>query len=389
MTSSDTNTATTASRATYDMAYLESLRAQRLLNLFACPFDPDLVGADYSREAQYSNAWDQHPVLLETRGLILHRDGTVVARPYKKFFNVLERPDTQIEVLPRDLPEVAHKLDGSMLTLIRSCATGRFHFSTRGSFTSEQATNATLLWRDRYEGTPVEEEIDPTKTYVFEWISPDNRIVVHYGDRREMVMIGLIDTATGHEHSYADVRIEAARVGLPVVDMEDVSDWHDLLTLARSNFEGFVLSWPDRQVRVKVKLEEYRAYHRAVFGLSEKRVWETLSSGEDILALRAMLPEEHHAWLDRTVTVYAARYFAVEFAVDAALRDLKKRGLDLGSTDRAVRGEVARAIIADYPAIKGFVLMASKGERTPELTWRSLKPVNGGRTAVNPDLAEG
>lgn len=62
---------------------------------------------DYTQRAQFERMWT--PETLACRGLIVHEDGTVWARPFGKFFNAAEH-----ETLPtQETFEVYDKLDGS------------------------------------------------------------------------------------------------------------------------------------------------------------------------------------------------------------------------------------------------------------------------------------
>jgi RNA ligase len=113
---------------------------------------------NYSPKAQYESAWDQYPLLLQTRGLIMDNDGNVVARPFKKFFNIEENRHT-----PTQDFEVFEKMDGSCIILFYY--NDEWIFATRGSFTSEQAIKAKEL-SSKY---PLE-NLDKNNTYLFEII---------------------------------------------------------------------------------------------------------------------------------------------------------------------------------------------------------------------------
>src|SRR5579885_3315648 len=100
-----------------DLDELRRLNRERLVNLVRDPAS-DLLIADYAARAQYDAMWDAHTVLLDCRGTIIAPDGRVVAKPFRKFFNLGERPNTGFDQLvPLGEPEVTHKLDGSMATL--------------------------------------------------------------------------------------------------------------------------------------------------------------------------------------------------------------------------------------------------------------------------------
>ena len=67
----------------------------------------------YSTKTVFEGNWNYHT--STARGLILDDNGKVIARPFSKFFNLNERPETRLEVLPQETPELADKLDGSLI----------------------------------------------------------------------------------------------------------------------------------------------------------------------------------------------------------------------------------------------------------------------------------
>ena len=71
-----------------------------------------LIIWNYTQTCQFSKAWDEYTMIA--RGLITDYDGNIVARPFKKFFNIDEREETKIENLPSTIPDVYTKYDGSL-----------------------------------------------------------------------------------------------------------------------------------------------------------------------------------------------------------------------------------------------------------------------------------
>ena len=88
--------------------------------------------------------------------------------------------------------EVTAKLDGS-LGIAYTHPEGDVRLATRGSLASGQAIEATRIWHEKYRHVAIPEGVTP----LFEIIYPDNRIVLDYGEMRDLVLIALIDTETG------------------------------------------------------------------------------------------------------------------------------------------------------------------------------------------------
>src|SRR5262245_30911403 len=120
----------------YDWPYLRQLKAEGFLAIVPHP-NPTagLWLLNYTARAQFQLAWEQHPVLLDCRGTIVTASGEAVARGFRKFFNIGERPETALDRLAAlGPPEAAHKLDGSLAILYPLA--GDYHLATRGSFIS-------------------------------------------------------------------------------------------------------------------------------------------------------------------------------------------------------------------------------------------------------------
>jgi len=355
----------------FDWDELRQIKSEGLLSIV--PYPDPLAGLwllNYTARAQFQVAWDRYPILLDCRGTIVTVDGEVIARPFRKFFNAGERPETRLETFATlGAPEVTHKLDGSMCVLFPYA--GGYRLSTRGSFVSEQARRATEIWDERYAArlAPI---LDRELTYIFELVGPQNRIVVQY-EREGLILIGLVVTATGRELSYAEVDREALRLDLPYVDTEtSADDWQALMRARRPNFEGFVLFWPAHNLRVKVKLEEYVRLHRIISGLSKHVVWEHLRAGTDLDTVREVVPEEMRVWLDATVAALGRAHTRLAAEVARVVALVREAGLD--PADRAQRKDVAAIVLRESGEARPAVFLALDSKPYDDTLWRLLEP---------------
>src|SRR6266852_4602188 len=96
---------------------------------------------NYTPQCTFANHWDS--ITEQCRGLIVDDAGRVIAKPFRKFFNLNTsfRPETHEANLPPEPPEVTDKLDGSLGILWQY--DGEVGIATRGAFESEQAVWAT------------------------------------------------------------------------------------------------------------------------------------------------------------------------------------------------------------------------------------------------------
>lgn len=129
---------------------------------------------NYTAKCQFERAWDEYTRMA--RGLITDSVGNIIARPFPKFFNYGETEETKTENLPKDIPIVTVKLDGSLG--IQYYLGNKLYIATRGSFTSEQAIWATKWMQERF----TQNNFVSGYTYLYEIIYPENKIVVDYGN---------------------------------------------------------------------------------------------------------------------------------------------------------------------------------------------------------------
>jgi RNA ligase len=315
---------------------------------------------NYTASCQYARAWC--PTSRACRGLIVEDGGRIVARPFPKFHNLEEHSRSEIAFSKPFT--VTEKLDGSLGVLYPS--DGGWSIATRGSFKSVQAQRATRLLRERYSDFVPRAGV----TYLFEIIFPENRVVVNYGDREELVLLAMIDTETGRDLDGQD-----GWPG-PVARRYDATckprDVAEALGLPNDgNTEGVVLrfDWPKQgpHFRVKVKLSEYVRLHRILFGCSTKTVWEALSQGNSLDELAERVPDEFHNWLRATIADLTGRYEAMDHEARAEF-------------DRV------RALVGDTADRKTFAMEAVKSPRRAllfklldghpiaEMIWKELRP---------------
>jgi len=231
---------------------------------------------NYTPAVQYGEKWDE--VTLQCRGLVTGTEGNVVARPFKKFFNIEENKHT-----PTQDFEVFDKMDGSLGIIFKY--NGEMICATRGSFTSDQSKwMSEFAQKYNYQDIIVE-----GFTYLFEIIYPENRIVVNYDGQERLVLLGIINTETGEELPHNELF-----EGFDVVKKYDgVRDYSELKGKVEQNSEGFVVRFSNGD-RMKIKGEEYLRLHKIMTNVSTTGVWELLSNGGDINEFLKDVPDEFY-----------------------------------------------------------------------------------------------
>lgn len=312
---------------------------------------------NYSELAAYSRTWDE--VTLQCRGLIVDDQNEVIARPFPKFFNDGEHDGDRLPQLDLSAPvEVTDKLDGSLGILYPN--EGEWAIATRGSFESDQAKWATRHYEDEYADhfTP-----QPGYTYLFEIIYKANRIVVDY-DFEDLVLLAVVDNEDGHVGSahggYEWPGRKAER--FPYRTLADA-----LRAPVRDNAEGFVVQFRNGQM-VKLKLERYVELHKIVTGMSEKTVWESISSGQRFEELIDDLPDEFHDWLTETWLSMFRRHQAASEKVQQTFHTIA------ASTPPGDRRAFAEAAKQHDNTSLLFCLYDGQHDRMKAGIWKQLKP---------------
>lgn len=248
----------------------------------------DLLIFNYTDRAQYRGEWNFFEQV--SRGLIINAtSGEIVARAFDKFFNWQENgrhSDGQIVT-------ITEKLDGSLGVLYRD--QGRYTIATRGSLRSEQSAWATRFLQENYPLADLPDEL----TLIFEILYPENRIIVDYHGRRDLVLLAARNRHIGTWLPFAPAVTDlAARYGfaLPkVYPFADLSEIIGLLGTLDTSEEGYVVEFSDGQ-RFKFKGSRYLELSRLISGLSYKSVLRAMAGGV-LETLLQSIPEE---FLDQT-----------------------------------------------------------------------------------------
>jgi hypothetical protein len=200
------------------------------------------------------------PVADDCRALTL-RYGTweVVARSFRRFYNLGERPDESLDWTTAVAQE---KLDGSLMVLFH---TGRdWRVNTRGSFAEQPIVAggkswAGVFWMAMFDAGLFDDLFDPDYAYSFELCSPWNQVVV-YHERPSLHLLAAFDR-DGNEMPEGELRVIGAT--MPNSFRFDSPEAARLFVESRPGrtHEGVVVR-DGAGKRVKVKSTHYLHYHR-------------------------------------------------------------------------------------------------------------------------------
>ena len=313
---------------------------------------------NYTPKVQYENLWDE--VTLMCRGLVTDNDGNIVARPFKKFFNIEEGKHT-----PTKEFEVFEKMDGSLGIMFKY--NGFMVCATRGSFTSEQSD-----WMNKFaDKHNYQDIIVDGFTYLFELIYPQNRIVVDYGDQERMVLLGIIKTESGEEVPYDDIFFD----GWDVVEKYDgVKDYTTLKNMVKNNHEGFVVRFSNGD-RMKVKGEEYIRLHKIMTNISTTSVWEILSNGGKIEDFLNDVPDEFYEKIKKYENNLKYEFYQIK-EYCGKLHDNFRYGKYNDKYPEPTKKEFAEFVIKNTnpPELRGIMFKMWDRKPYEPVIWKLLKP---------------
>lgn len=297
---------------------------------------------NYTQYCQFDRAWT--PETLACRGLVMRGDA-IVARPFRKFFNLEEHQGP----LPAETPELATKHDGSLVIVFydgdnwRAC--------TRGAWENPQI-DAAYRWLEEHC-----HKLDPAFTWLFELVAPWNRIVVDYPDER-MILLGVVHPQEDYCMSYAETYRTGMERGLePVEYVTQPIETIDR-TAPFNNSEGYVARYSNG-FRVKIKYDDYKRIHAMLSTASTKKVVEVLASGKRE-ALENM-PDEFMDW----IRAEEARVTEQFNAVQCEARLLADR-----TTGCATQKDKALIILAGAKHLQPIAFSMINGKDWKPSAWR-------------------
>lgn len=237
----------------------EDLRTEFQIDHYRHPELP-LVGFKYRQDAPRF-----HPVVRDARGVVLEDETwELVARPFRRFYNLGESPEDEKEFDFTDF-EATSKEDGSLIILANY--KGHWLVNTSGSFGFGKVGWSEKPWRTLFwEVSGIQEsDLDPRWTYIFEMWTPFNKVVRTYQSPQVWLLSGY-HIGGGWECTPSWRYMESRRLGIKEPDTYQFRSAEEVQMLLEersrldSTYEGVVLR--DRaDNRIKVKTQSYLALH--------------------------------------------------------------------------------------------------------------------------------
>lgn len=201
------------------------------------------------------------------RSVVVDTEGNIVSASFKKFFNWGEKP--HLTPPPTNLAnaKLMEKIDGS--TLIFSRYKGHTVIRTRGTVDARKQENGYEIdiLCEKYPMfiKHLETFYTTPGSFIFEWTSPSNKIVLNYGDEPDMVL-----TAIVHHDSYSymtqfGLDNTALVLGLRRPRTYSYNSVEEMQQAVQDmkGMEGICVYFHDDQEILKVKSAQYLYLHRA------------------------------------------------------------------------------------------------------------------------------
>ena len=222
-----------------------------------------------------------NPIVQEARGIIFReKDWECVCHAFNKFGNYGE---SYVKELDWNSVVVLEKIDGSLIKLFYD--NDKWHIATNGmidAFKSELNNILYPTFGDLFLKSFVGmwdffcEKLNKNRTYMFELVSPYNRVVIPY-ENTELYYLGERDMMTGEEYFLPENWDNSPKV-FKFNNLQDVINAADQLLWDE---EGYVCVDKDFH-RCKIKSPKYVIAHFAINNnvITRKRLLDIILKGE-------------------------------------------------------------------------------------------------------------
>jgi len=220
--------------------------------------------------AQAGTEWSQNNIIF--RSSVWNSEGELISPSFKKFFNWDECPDIDPKPYLISSCQLIEKIDGS--TLIVSKYKNNLITRTRGSIDISGCENSDEIdhFKTQY---PRAFEVPEGHSYIYEWVSPKNRIVLDY-KQPELFLIAVIEHSDYSMWKQEDLNELAVKLGVPRPKIFNFITMEEMLGTVKAfkGIEGICAYYNHGQNIRKIKSAEYLTLHRFKYDLSMENVLE-------------------------------------------------------------------------------------------------------------------
>lgn len=314
---------------TYDQCQSEFDAGNVYRNVSPCG---NYVLFNYRPNVEYDNLWNDTNVWC--RGIIFDNNThQIAAVPFRKFWNVGQKPETSEENLSAlGKPVVMSKEDGSLGILFWNLYERKWQVATRGSFTSDQAVWATDWIQKQSKLT--DEFLSVGETHLFEIVYPENKIVANYNGFEGLIYLNTVVwevTDNSCYYSFGGAKNEIVQHiqdncrTVRLYNFSDFAKMREQLSTFTKDDEGFVLQFRDGTM-AKMKAPEYLRVHKIRSSLTIENVADLVIATGDFKSALEQLPDEF--WGDYLPAITAFEKAVMQTLGSAAVLEINTHGME-------------------------------------------------------------
>ena len=302
-------------------------------------------------------------IVKESRGIILQQneDGKFipVCVPFFKFMNA-EEPNSDLNKIDWKTASVQEKVDGSLMKVWYDKKNYKWMVSTNGTidaFKAPLGIGGFETYGDLFKKATVFNSLtfftcilNENYTYMFELVSPYNRVVIEYNSI-EIYFLGYRDNVTLKE--YMPENYPALSYHYPIPERYELHTYEDVKNLANIlpwSQEGFVICDANFN-RVKVKSPEYVKAHfiRNNNVVTDEKLIEIILENE-IDEFLIYAPD------------FKERLLYLKALKEKCINEIEKNIVKLNPNEFSSRKELAQEINTNYPQfMRSFLFNYNKG----------------------------
>ena len=325
---------------------------------------------------------EEDAIRRECRGLLFHKDGSIMARRLHKFFNINERDETQFHAVKWSQPHVIlEKLDGSMITPV-IMPDGGIRWGTKMGITEVSMQAEEFVARHpQYEQFARWCEDKFGYTPIFEWCSRQQRIVVDYPEDR-LVLIAARRKDSGVYASLQWLQEYGDMFDIEVIKTYSGSaqSMAHLMDETRDaeGIEGYIIRFDDGHM-LKIKAADYLRKHKTKDAISLEKNIISLLVNEQMDDVKAFMLEDDRKRVEEFETDFFIGINQVVQSYDRYFDTVIAHGLDR----KQYAIQWMPTIKAQDPFAPGIVFGKFDGRDTRTMVLDLIKRSTGSQTKID------
>lgn len=296
-----------------------------------------------------STKWTKENIIF--RSSVWNEAGELISAGYKKFKNALEDPENF--PMPNNLDgcTAIDKIDGSLL--VCDWINDKLSVRTRGSlsFHDDFKDEINEIIPSIEAFMSLASDADDGTSYLLEFASPANKVVINYGEKAEFWLTGMVDK-TDYSIYTQETLDRIARIA--EVKRPETYKFSDIKSMSEEikswiGKEGVCLYSPCGQYIWKFKAADYLKKHAYKSEINLKNVYNLIQAvgAKDEYGTLNHIEREYDWECAQESAVFVEQVFA---AKEEAYRIFWQAGLDMHGMHVIPRKEVAQIITSKYKA---------------------------------------